>query len=120
MGQAKQRGTAEQRAQEARDKRREGLEPIDIDDLRAQHGVPADAKFVGFVVWLRERDEFLVFLDETPAMTKRAYGKAVETAVRFNSWDDAAPHAAASKHTATVAAAFDLDKQMIVIGQVEE
>lgn len=116
MGQAKQRGTTEQRAQEAREKRRDGLQPVDIEDLREQHGVPAHAKFVGFVVWLRERDEFLVHLEETPDMTKRAYGRAVETAVRFNSWDDAAPHAAASKHTATVAVAFDLDKQMVVIG----
>lgn len=116
MGQAKQRGTAEQRAQAAREKRREGLQLVDIDDLRAEHRIPADAEFVGFVVWLRERDEFLVLLEETPAMTKRAYGRAVEAAVRFRTWDDAAPHADASKHPAIVAAAFDMDKQMFVIG----
>ena len=116
MGQAKQRGTAEQRSQEAREKRRDGLQPIDIDDLRAEHRVPADAKFVGFVVWLRERDEFLVFLDETPAMIRRAYGRAVEAAVQFSTWDEAVPHADASKHPAIVAAAFDMGKQMFVIG----
>lgn len=65
MGQAKQRGTAEQRAQQAREKRREGLQPVDIDELRAAHNVPADANFVGFVVWLRERDEFLVHFEDT-------------------------------------------------------
>jgi hypothetical protein len=52
MGQAKQRGTAEERSQTAREKRREGLQPIDINALRAEHDVPSDAKFVGFVVWL--------------------------------------------------------------------
>jgi hypothetical protein len=116
MGQAKQRGTAEQRAQAAREERRAGLQPVDIDVLRAEHGVPAEAKFVGFVVWLRERDEFLVLLEETPSMTKRAYGRAVEAAVQFPTWDDAVPHADASKHPAIVAAAFDLGKQMFVIG----
>ena len=116
MGQAKQRGTAEQRAQTAREKRREGLQPVDIDDLRAEHGVPSDAKFVGFVVWLRERDEFLVLLEEAPTLTKRAYGRAVEAAVRFSTWDEAVPHADASKHPAIVAAAFDMGKQIFVIG----
>lgn len=116
MGQAKQRGTAEERAQRAREQRREGMEPIDVEDLRAAHGVPADAEFVGFVVWLRERDEFLVHLEESPAMTKRAYGQVVEAAVRFPTWDDAATHAEASKHPAIVAAAFDMGKQIAVIG----
>jgi hypothetical protein len=116
MGQAKQRGTAEQRTQQAREKRREGLQPVDVDDLRAAHRVPADAEFVGFVVWLRERDEFLVHLEDTPGLTKRAYGPIVEAAVRFPTWDDAAPHAEASKHPAIVAAAFDMGKQITVIG----
>jgi hypothetical protein len=116
MGQAKQRGTAEQREQQAREKRREGLHPVDIDELRATHNVPADAEFVGFVVWLRERDEFLVHLEDTPAITKRAYGPVVDAAVRFPTWDDAAPHAEASKHPAVVAAAFDMGKQIFIIG----
>lgn len=78
--------------------------------------MPADAKFVGFVVWLRERDEFLALLEETPSMTRRAYGRAVEAAVRFSTWDDAVPHADASKHPAIVAAAFDMGNQIFVIG----
>lgn len=120
MGQAKQRGTAEQRAQQAREKRREGLQPVDIDELRAAHNVPADAEFVGFVVWLRERDEFLVHVEDTPALTKRAYGPVVDAAVRFPTWDDAAPHAEASKHSAVVAAAFDIGKQIFIIGGQEK
>lgn len=116
MGQAKQRGTAEQRTRQARDKRREGLQPIDISELRAAHNMPKEAEFVGFVVWLRERDEFLVHLEDTPALTKRAYGPVVEAAVRFPTWDDAAPHAEASKHPAIVAAAFDMGKQIFIIG----
>ena len=116
MGQAKQRGTAEERAQQSRAKRIEGLTPVDVDELRATHGVPADAEFVGFVVWLRERDEFLVHLDDMPSTTKRAYGPVVEAAVRFATWEDAVPHAEASRHPAIVAAAFDMGKQIAVIG----
>jgi hypothetical protein len=117
MGQAKQRGTAEQREHEAREKRREGLHPIDIEELREAHNVPIDAQFIGFVVWLRERDEFLVHLVEEPSMVKRAYGAVVEAAVRFSTWDDAAKHAEASKHPAIVAAAFDMGKQIAIIGE---
>ncbi len=116
MGQAKQSGTAEERSQQAREKRREGLTPVDVDELRAAYEVPADAEFIGFVVWLRERDEFLIHLKDTPLMTKRAYGPVVEAAVRFAIWDDAVLHAEASKHPAIVAAAFDMGKQIAVIG----
>lgn len=116
MGQAKDRGTAEQRALKAREKRREGLQPIDIDELRAAHDVPPDAKFVGFVVWLRERDEFLVHVEDSRGVTARSYGRFVDTAVLFKTWDDAAPHAEAAKHPALVAAAFDMGKRMMVIG----
>ena len=116
MGQAKQRGTAEQRAQHARERRRADLQPIDIDELRTAHNVPVDAEFVGFVVWLRERDEFLVHVDELPGLTKRAYGSVVDSAVRFPTWDEAVPHTDASKHPAIVAAAFDMGKQMFIIG----
>jgi hypothetical protein len=116
MGQAKQRGTAEERAQQSREKRREGLKPVDVDELRTAHGVPADAEFVGFVVWLRERDEFLVHLEDSPSMTKRGYGPIVEAAVRFPTWDEAAHHAEASKHPAIVAAAFDMGKQIAIVG----
>lgn len=116
MGIAKQRGTAEERAQQAHAKRIKGLTPVDVDELRATHGVPADARFVGFVVWLRERNEFLVHLEDMRSMTKRAYGPVVDAAVRFATWDDAAPHAEASKHPAIVAAAFDMGEQIAVIG----
>lgn len=116
MGQAKQRGTAEQRTQQAREKRREGLRPVDIDELRTTHNVPVDAEFVGFIVWLRERDEFLVHVEELPGLTKRAYGSVVDNAVLFPTWDDAVLHTDVSKHPAIVAAAFDMGNQMFIIG----
>lgn len=116
MGQAKDRGTAEQRAQKAREKRRDGLQPIDVDDLRMLHDVPLDANFVGFVVWLRERDEFLVRVDDSRGATVRSYGGLVDAAVLFRTWDDAAPHAEAARHPAIVAAAFDMGKRIMVIG----
>lgn len=116
MGQANQRGTPEQRTQRAKEVRREGLRPVDVDELRLKFNVPPNAEFVGFVVWVRERDEFLVELNNAPGATTRAYGRAVDAAVRFTSWDDAAPHADASKQPAIVAAAFDLGKQIMVVG----
>lgn len=121
MGQAKQRGTAEQRVDQANAKTEaqaeaEGLHPISVDQLREDNNVPADAKFVGFVVWLRERDEFLVHLEETVASTARAYGKFVDAAVLFSTWHDAFSHAKASKHPAIVAVAFDVGNQIMVIG----
>lgn len=116
MGQAKQRGTAAERAEQAREQRRDRLKAISVDELRATHELPTEAEFIGFVVWIQDRDEFLVQFDDTPAVTKRVYGSVVESAVRFPSWDAAASHAAASKYPAIVGAAFDMGKQIAVIG----
>lgn len=116
MGQAKQRGTAGERAEKARARQREGRKPIDINVLRKEQDVPDNAAFVGFVVWLRERDEFLVHLRDLPDRIERGYGPLVDKAVLFDTWDEGALHADASKHPATVAAAFDLGSKIIVIG----
>lgn len=116
MGQAKQRGTAAERAEQAERRRREALQPISIDELRAEFNVPDEAEHIGFVVWLRERDEFLVKLDQNGNSILRGYGRAVEAAIPFATWEEAAPHAAASKFPAVVAAAFDMDKRVFVIG----
>lgn len=53
---------------------------------------------------------------ETPEFTDRIYGRLVESALRFPTWDKAAPHADAAKFPALVAAAFDMDTRMMVVG----
>lgn len=116
MGQAKQRGTAEERAQMARNRRHEGLQPVDIESLRAEYGLPSDAKFLGFVVWIADRDEFLLKVEAAASMTKRYYGPQAELAEHFPTWDAAAAHAKQSNHQAVVAAAFDTGDKIVVIG----
>lgn len=87
-----------------------------VEGLRKKHDLPDDAIFDGFVVWLKERDEFLVRLTESSGATTRAYGSNVDSAVRFGTFHEAEPHAKASKHQAIVAAAFDIGNQIAIVG----
>lgn len=111
MGEAKRRGSQERRTEEAKQRK-----AVTIDELRKIHNIPDEAKFDGFLVWLKSRDEFLVRIHSQPGRTDRMYGKDVAMATRFDSFEDAEPHAKASKHPALVGVAFDLGSQVLVVG----
>lgn len=91
-------------------------QPQTVDEMRKQFNVPDDAVFDGFVVWLRERDEFLVKFHESAGVTQRFYGGTVEAALRFASHEEAEHHAKKSKYPAVVGLAFDIGNQVAIIG----
>lgn len=111
MGEAKRRGSQEQRTEEAKQQK-----AVTIEELRRMHNIPEEAEFDGFVVWLKNRDEFLVRVNEQTGRADRMYGKDVTMATRFNSFEEAEPHAKASKYPAIVAVAFDLDQRVFIVG----
>lgn len=51
--------------------------------------MPSDAEFVGFVVWLREHDEFLGHLEYGSLTTKRTYVVAHESSVTTSTYSHA-------------------------------
>ncbi len=52
-----------------------GWVPKPIDAVKSAYGLPADAVFLGYVVWLRATDEFLVSVQKFPRKWKK--GSAV-------------------------------------------
>lgn len=111
MGEAKRRGSQSQRATEAQQRK-----AVSVAQIKEEFNVPPEAEFVGFVVWLKNRDEFLVKIVEEAGITKRLYGGDVDRAIHFDTFEAAEPHAKASKHPAIVAVAFDLDNRVFIVG----
>lgn len=67
MGQAKKRGSREQRIAESL-----GLKERSLEEIKREFGLPATAKFLGYGVHLPESDEFLAMLEQTVGTTKKA------------------------------------------------
>jgi len=84
MGQAKSRGSRDQRIAEAlREQNRK------IDEVRKGLSLPAGSIFCGFLVHIYETDEFLHEIDASAALTRRAFTKTPELARRFDNFNDA-------------------------------
>lgn len=80
MGQAKNRGTREQRIDQARAEREElasrlGLEQRSIGEIKGELGLPDRARFHGYAVHEPAKDEFLFsFTDTNDAITRQWIG----------------------------------------------
>lgn len=82
MGEAKRRGTTEQRIADAKEtKIRRQNTPVDI--IKKEFGLPMNSKFLGCVVQLRESDEYLAIFEENQIMTKRGFVPSPEGAIRY-------------------------------------
>lgn len=78
MGQAKQRGTRDQRLAQ-----KLGLVERTLDDLKNQLNIPAEAEFLGYGIHLEASDEFLSKFDENPGVTQKIWAKTPELAMLF-------------------------------------
>jgi len=70
MGQAKQRGTREERLAQ-----RLGLVERSLDELKRDLNIPADAEFLGYGVHLEKSDEFLSEFREQDGVTSKMWVK---------------------------------------------
>lgn len=96
-----------------------------VEELKSAFGVPSQAIFVGYVVWLRQSDEFLVSLQKFPQ--KWHNGSAVGFA-----WTSYPAHAKVfsdhreafrvaaeyDKARAEVVHLFDLEDKLLVVSDV--
>lgn len=110
MGQAKQRGTREDRITEAKERRRE----TPLADIRKQMGLPEQAEFLGCVVNLRGTDEYLAVLEEDGTTIRRGYVLSPENALRYKSREDANVVAASLPKPAVSGLLFVLGSQFFV------
>ena len=108
MGQAKNRGSLEERVAQA-----QGLVQRTLDDIRQELELPADAKFLGYGIHLQDRDEFLGFINDRPSLTQKAWTKNPVDAVTYGKFADAF---ADSKRCpdSIVVGIFDLGDQIYV------
>lgn len=108
MGQAKSRGSRDQRIAEALEEQNRKIE-----EVRKGLSLPDDTKFCGFLVHIYESDEFLHEIDASVAMTKRTFVKIPELAHRFENFNDAHKCVRPAKGE-TVVGLFDLGEKYLV------
>ena len=88
MGQAKNRGSLEDRIKQAQEKKA-NTETITISEAMKKLNLPESAQFSGYVIHLPESDEFLANIDETEEMVKYAYAKTPIFAKKYENAEDA-------------------------------
>jgi hypothetical protein len=111
MGEAKKRGTLEERLKQANINQQQILE-----GLREEYGFPENAKFCGYIVHLPESDEFLADIKITSSSSVRAFAKLPDYAKLFRHQADAEKAAKHCKQKTYVAFLIDIGKQFCVIG----
>lgn len=80
MGQAKRRGSRDQRVAE-----RLGLIERSLDDIKKETGIPSEARFLGYGLHLEASDEFLALLEDLPDVLKKGWVKDPQNAKVFAS-----------------------------------
>lgn len=108
MGQAKNRGTREQRIAESL-----GLKERSLEDIKKEYGLPATAEFLGYGVHLPKPDEFLAMFEETAGATKKAWAKDPQAALPFDNFADAYETSRKCRDSIVIGM-FDLGDQIYV------
>lgn len=112
MGDAKKRGTKDQRMAAAM-----RLNEGSIADVRAKLGLPDDAEYLGYAVHHEDRDEFLAKFSDA-AVTLKAWAKTPELALRFGSISEAV-ETSNKCDGSIVVGMFDIGSQIYVFGITE-
>jgi len=91
MGQAKNRGSFEDRRAAALAARAEshGLVQRKVSEIAEELGLPPETPFLGYVVLIPKRDEFLASFRSDALMSARAWAKLPEHAHVFQTYADA-------------------------------
>lgn len=111
MGQAKQRGSWEERIKQAQAQKLEG-ERITIEEAKKRLNLPEGNEFRGYVINLPDTDEFLSTFEETEARVNTAYAKIPDLAKVFHSIESAVEVAEEiTKHKLLICLLFESDKQ---------
>ena len=88
MGQAKQRGSLQERIAQSQQKKLDG-EHITIEEAKRRLDLPDTAEFLGYVIHLFDQDEFVGKVDETVLSINRIYVKFPDLAKIYVTAEDA-------------------------------
>lgn len=114
MGQAKKRGSLEERIAQAQQERLDG-ERITIDEAKRRLELPDAAKFLGYVIHLYDQDEFLGKVEETDMAINRVYVKIPDLAHIYKTVEDAVNEAMQiDKYRLLVCLLFEIDNKYMI------
>ncbi|WP_426978113.1 hypothetical protein ACNFX6_01020 [Acinetobacter johnsonii] len=88
MGQAKQRGSLQERIAQSQQEKLDG-EHITIEEAKRRLELPDTAEFLGYVIHLFDQDEFVGKVDETVLSINRIYVKFPDLAKIYVTAEDA-------------------------------
>ncbi|MBM3105884.1 hypothetical protein IIE18_12120 [Pseudomonas sp. V1] len=117
MGQANQRGSFAERLAQSNEAKRNAAEALglvlrNLDDIRAELGVPQDAPFLGYLVHIPDSDEFLLEYKDTPQATSRSWTKNPGAGRRFADFAEA--HMIARPDREMVVGLFETSTQFLI------
>jgi len=116
MGQARQRGTLEERIAQAQQENLDG-ERITIEEAKRRLELPDSAEFLGYVIHLYDEDEFVGKVDETELAINRVYVKIPDLAQIYETAEDAVNDAVKiDKYRLLVCLLFEVDNQHMIHG----
>lgn len=110
MGQAKRRGTLDQRIAESL-----GLKKHSLADIKQQLNLPVDAAFLGYGIHLPEPDEFLARFEDQDFGTRKMWVKDPQLAIQYEGFAEA--YEVSRKCSGSIVVGmFDVGEQIFVAG----
>lgn len=116
MGQAKKRGSLEERTKQAQE-RQDNFYGINakVEDVRKELGLPDDAQSVGYVIHLPDPDEFVTEIIDNDMAFSVAYAKLPKMAKIYDEPELAITDAKKiTKHKLLVCVLFESSQQYII------
>ncbi|MDC4648167.1 hypothetical protein NQ789_11055 [Acinetobacter baumannii] len=114
MGQAKQRGSLNDRIAQAKQEKLVGKR-IMIDEAKRRLGLPDSAEFQGYVIHLYDEDEFVGQIEESDSIVNRIYVKIPDLAHKYDSAEEAVKEALKiDKYRLMVCVLFEVDNKHMI------
>ena len=114
MGQAKQRGSLQERIAQAQQQKVDG-ECITIEEAKRRLELPDNAELLGYVIHLYDKDEFVGKIEENDVAINRVYVKIPDLAQIFDSVEEAIDEALKiDKYRLLVCLLFEVNNQHMI------
>ena len=109
MGEAKRRGSAVERARQAKERRE-----VSVSELIKDFELPSDSKFLGYVIYSKDQDDYLAKIDEQTDRISRAYAKTPEAAIVFDDYAEVCRVAEGISRKTLIGILFDVGEKLFV------
>lgn len=89
MGEAKNRGSRQERIDQALEQQLHTYKPTSIDEIKRQMGLSEDCSFLGYVIHLPKTDEFLAKFEDDGYSTSKIWAAIPDLALRYEDFHEA-------------------------------